>query len=441
MKTKLFLSTIISFLLIIPSVKSQVENPGEDKTGSPYFYIPSDDPENEHLPLKSTSADVNIAGVIADVVVTQIYKNEGKKPIEAVYIFPASTRAEYRDRRAVCRGFQRFFGNFCKCKQGEYQVRHDIYRQRAGQWWNGVAATADKFGKYISSPVLTDVNVAFTGFEAYDLAQQTYPDIFADKPVMIFGKYHGYAKGNIAITGRNGEGDVRQQVDLALLSPDKSNSALGYLWAREMIRQLDDLANNGYSMQEVEDQVTKLGLDYNLLTNYTSFVAIDSEARNKDGNATTVRQPLPLPEGVSNLAVGGCRAKSCAEASQTVLYDMASEMPDFQEYKEEQSVEPYLVVEQMPEFPGGEDSLLSYLKKNIRYPESSRESSITGIVYVRFILGKDGSISNVTLLRGIGGGCDEEAMRVIKAMPKWIPGKQNGKAVPVYLTLLVKFKL
>ena len=93
MKTNPFLIILMLLSLFSLTVRSQVEYPGEDKTQSPYFYIPSDDPENEHLPLKSTSADVNIAGVIADVIVTQVYKNEGKKPIEAIYVFPASTRA------------------------------------------------------------------------------------------------------------------------------------------------------------------------------------------------------------------------------------------------------------------------------------------------------------------------------------------------------------
>jgi len=95
MKTNLIFSILFILLLTGITVKSQYETVplNEDKTGSPYFYIPSDDLENESLPLKSTSADVNIAGVIADVVVTQEYKNEGKKPIEAIYVFPASTRA------------------------------------------------------------------------------------------------------------------------------------------------------------------------------------------------------------------------------------------------------------------------------------------------------------------------------------------------------------
>lgn len=309
-------------------------------------------------------------------------------------------------------------------------------------------AAADKFRKYITSPVLTDVNVTFPGFDAYDLAQDSYPDIFAERPVIIFGKYHGSPKGCITITGNNGDGVFMAKMDLVLQSPDASNSALRYLWAREKIRQLDDLANTGYSTQEVEDQVTKLGLEYNLLTNYTSFVAIDSEVRNQGGNAVTVKQPLPLPEGVSNYAVGGVAVSGgCSRESKTMKFTAPVIRPDEQDIDqdvataEEQSIEPFLVVEQMPEFPGGDTALYNYLLKNIHYPDSAKIKGIQGTVYVRFIVEADGTVTNVTLLRGIGGGCDEEAIRVVQAMPKWKAGKQNGQAVAVYFTLPIKFVL
>jgi len=91
-KTKQAMLLVISFLLVSPIIFGQFE-PGQDKTYSPYFYILSDEGELNNLPLKSTSAQVNIAGVIADVTVAQVYKNAGDKPIEAIYVFPASTRA------------------------------------------------------------------------------------------------------------------------------------------------------------------------------------------------------------------------------------------------------------------------------------------------------------------------------------------------------------
>jgi len=108
---------------------------------------------------------------------------------------------------------------------------------------------------------------------------------------------------------------------------------------------------------------------------------------------------------------------------------------------EEEVVKPYVVVEQMPEFPGGDEIMRKFLRDNIRYPMMARESGITGTVYVTFIVSATGQISDVKLLRGIGGGCDEEAVRVVKTMPKWIAGRQTGKPVPVQFNLPIKFSL
>lgn len=108
---------------------------------------------------------------------------------------------------------------------------------------------------------------------------------------------------------------------------------------------------------------------------------------------------------------------------------------------EEEVQKPLIVAEQMPEFPGGESSMRSYIQSNLQYPTMARESGIQGTVYVTFVVSKTGNISDIKVLRGIGGGCDEEAVRVIKSMPGWIPGKQNGKAVPVQFNLPIKFIL
>jgi protein TonB len=113
------------------------------------------------------------------------------------------------------------------------------------------------------------------------------------------------------------------------------------------------------------------------------------------------------------------------------------------EVVEEEVVEQeiFQIVEEMPAFPGGEAKLMEYVGKNIKYPQIARETGIQGRVFIGFVVEPDGSVSNVKLLRGIGGGCDEEAMRVVKSMPKWKPGKQRGKAVRVSYMLPVNFKL
>jgi periplasmic protein TonB len=101
----------------------------------------------------------------------------------------------------------------------------------------------------------------------------------------------------------------------------------------------------------------------------------------------------------------------------------------------------FTYVEQMPRFPGDSDSLLKFLNSTVRYPDEARSKNIQGRVVVKFVVDKDGSITNPVIVRGIGGGCDEEAIRLINAMPKWTPGYHNGKAVRVYYTLPISFKL
>jgi protein TonB len=105
------------------------------------------------------------------------------------------------------------------------------------------------------------------------------------------------------------------------------------------------------------------------------------------------------------------------------------------------SNEPFTFVEQMPEFPGGEDALIRYLQKNIRYPSYAAENEIEGSVQVEFIVNEDGSIQNTKVVKGIKGGCDEEALRLVKSMPKWKPGKQGGHSVRSYYTVFIPFNL
>lgn len=101
----------------------------------------------------------------------------------------------------------------------------------------------------------------------------------------------------------------------------------------------------------------------------------------------------------------------------------------------------FTVVEEMPGFPGGEAKLFEYLQKNIKYPPVARENGIQGRVYVTFVVDKDGKIKDAKILRGIGGGCDEEALRVVRSMPEWKAGRQNGRSVQVQYNLPVNFTL
>ena len=123
-----------------------------------------------------------------------------------------------------------------------------------------------------------------------------------------------------------------------------------------------------------------------------------------------------------------------------IIEDYVYEAPEIEE-EDIQEEEVFLSVEENPEFPGGPAKLLEYVQKNLKYPMMARESDIQGKVFVGFVVEKDGSISNVKVLRGIGGGCDEEAVRVVQSLPKFKPGKQRGNPVRVAYTLPIVFKL
>lgn len=105
--------------------------------------------------------------------------------------------------------------------------------------------------------------------------------------------------------------------------------------------------------------------------------------------------------------------------------------------------EPISISQQMPEFPGGEKAMYQFLRDNINYPELATKHAIEGTVYLKFVIERDGSVSNIEILQGVPGGamCDREAIRVVEKMPKWMPGKQRGREVRVNFTLPIRFKL
>lgn len=126
--------------------------------------------------------------------------------------------------------------------------------------------------------------------------------------------------------------------------------------------------------------------------------------------------------------------------------DKGVDIAELREHKvivEEKPVEekPFVTVEQMPTFPGGEVEMQKFIRDNLRYPVVAQEAGIQGRVTLRFVVSKTGAIENVTVVRGIDPSCDKEAVRVVQSMPKWIPGKQNGLNVPVYFNLPIQFRL
>lgn len=165
--------------------------------------------------------------------------------------------------------------------------------------------TAKRFRTYIQAPILTDIHVTYDGFDTYDMEPSKLPTLFAERPIVLFGKWRGEPTGTIKITGKTGSQDYVKEIAVSDVQPLDTNNALPYLWARTKVENLTDYGNNNADEEAVKKEVTALGLKYSMMTPYTSFIAVTDIVRNKDGDSKDVKQPLPLPEGVSNLAVGG----------------------------------------------------------------------------------------------------------------------------------------
>lgn len=163
-------------------------------------------------------------------------------------------------------------------------------------------AVADRFRTYIQSPVLTDIQVIFEGMDTYDFEPAVLPTLYAQKPIVLLGKWRGEAAGTIHVSGRTGEGKYTENIDVAK-AINGQNDAVGYLWARKRVERLTDYGRSGDD-PKVRAEVTQIGLDHHMITPYTSFIAVLDVVRNPEGDGTDVDQPLPLPLEVSNLAVG-----------------------------------------------------------------------------------------------------------------------------------------
>ena len=166
------------------------------------------------------------------------------------------------------------------------------------------AESAANFRTYIEAPLLTDISVTYRGFDVYDVEPSVPSILYASQPIVLFGKWRGKPGGTITITGKAGGEDYTQEIPVSNVTVDMESEAIRYLWART---HLDRIAGYGSirNDESVKDEITQLGLEYNMVTPYTSFIAVSEVIRNTEGDSTDVDQPLPLPQRVSGLAVGG----------------------------------------------------------------------------------------------------------------------------------------
>lgn len=146
---------------------------------------------------------------------------------------------------------------------------------------------------------------------------------------------------------------------------------------------------------------------------------------------------VPTTDELQNAVIGTETTEGPADGADPTLIIEASSGAEVVSQTEPD--EPFTFVEQMPAFPGGTEAMYAFISRNMRYPAVARENNISGTVVLQFVISKEGEILQARVIRKIGGGCDEEALRVVNMMPRWKPGVHNGRNVPVTLTLPVKF--
>jgi Ca-activated chloride channel family protein len=165
------------------------------------------------------------------------------------------------------------------------------------------AEAASRFREYIESPLLTNVQVSFRGFDAYDVEPRVLPVLFAQRPIILFGKWRGSRAGEIELTGEGAARRYQRIFRVSDTAGQPANQALRYLWARARVARLHDF-NFGEESDDVVKEITSLGLSYSLATPYTSFIAVLEKVRNPGGSAKDVDQPSPLPLGMSDGGYG-----------------------------------------------------------------------------------------------------------------------------------------
>jgi Ca-activated chloride channel family protein len=301
-------------------------------------------------------------------------------------------------------------------------------------------AQAERFRKMIQSPVLTQVKLNFRGFGTYDVEPLAIPDVLADRPVIVFGKWRGQPRGKIVLNGISGNGSYQEMIDVQAVKSLKSNSALRYLWARHRITLLSDY-NKLRSDEKRVKEVTELGLAYNLLTAYTSFIAVDTEVRNQGGEQATIKQPLPLPQGVSDYAVGS--AKMALAPSSLISRKEApaalEERAMQREVKEQEKDKRVASIEEL-RIQGGlsKEAVLQALEKSL--PELHKCLSGNGRggkVVLQLVVGPDGKIKSVKIL---GNGTNKASAErcMLEKIREWqLPVPKDGKDATLTLSLIL----
>jgi Ca-activated chloride channel family protein len=317
---------------------------------------------------------------------------------------------------------------------------------------------ARKFMELIKSPVLTGIEVDFGQFQVYDVEPASIPDVLANRPVIVFGKWRGKARGHIELRGITGAVPFSKRIEVEEFKPSESSLALRYLWARHRITLLSDY-NKLSPQDERVREVTNLGLTYNLLTAYTSFVAVDSQVRLTNGESVLVKQPLPLPYGVSDYAVGDRQYARKAAPHLAIAPSMTGKGNGYSQRwstckEEELAPEPKgqagyswknrLLVKQITVSSGlTADLVEKEIEKNIASIKTccktfpGPQSRPSGEITFKLVVDPDGCVTQVTMEKEVDNYKDFERCMIERLKALQFPARAETKKVQITITFIL----
>ena len=234
----------------------------------------------------------------------------------------------------------------------------------------------------------------------------------------------------VLILGLNKWSDYRAEQEALALQEQREAMMAAALAEQQEEQQEEPEEEVKYEQPEVEVPEEVLAT-----VQVTQIAIVDADKVKNEVMDMDTQKEDNTARGVVNQEGSDNADKSKAVHEQVVVKEPE---PEKAKPKEE---EIFVAVEQQAEFPGGQGALMKFLSNNIRYPESAQQNDIQGRVIVKFVVEKDGSIGNVTVVKGVDRDLDREAIRVVKKMPRWQPGKNNGVAVRSYFNLPVTFRL
>jgi TonB family protein len=275
-----------------------------------------------------------------------------------------------------------------------------------------------------------DIKFECPDFEIYDTISLAIPDAKSTLPIVICGKYKGKPSGTITVTSKVGNKNYTHNLNLSGSTSQSHNKAIEYLWAAERIKQL----KNQSTTTETANEIKQLGLKHGFETKYTSTAIETERIVENDGATQTIKDTALQPE-ITTFII---------RERLIPLIERVPPMIDYKNRIDKKDTNIYHEVELLktPVFKGGKEALNKFITQNLRYPQQAMESKIEGFVFVSFVVEKNGKISNIRVQKDIGGGCGDEAVRIIKAMPRWKPGiNWVQKFVRTKTKIRIKFSL